>query len=305
MRRNRYLVIAAVAVVVVVAVAVAVLLTRDPRMVTVANGEIVLCTEGEVISDTTEELQVPASDVGEYGVTTRVTTCDYHAQLASLYAEAQDALRAGDAEEARKALAEVVKIDPTYRKAASQLEDIESGRTPKPDDAPASPGDAPGGNGDGDSDPGDGDPADTPSDPVDDDGSDVPQGPVLDLMRYVPDTLTGFVAQGLLADPFVLTRQYLPENQEDITALVIVAEQFKDNAGAQAELDRTIKTTYPDAASAFDVAGNAAYFGTRGSVAIVAFADGAVLVAIEGASGSDDASGLKATLSDVAEELMK
>ena len=71
------------------------------RQVTVRTGEIVLCTEGEVVSDTTESIEVPADEVKDYGVTTRGDTCDLHAKLAALYETAQQAIADGDLEAAQ------------------------------------------------------------------------------------------------------------------------------------------------------------------------------------------------------------
>lgn len=252
------------------------------KMVTVRDGEIVLCTEGEVVSDTTEELEVPAKEVGEYEVTTRVITCDLHTKLAALYDEARAALEKGDTESARKALADLVALDPTYRDAGQQLASIDKGVKP-----PADPGDDTG----------------TPTTPGNTPGDDAPTGPVLNLIDYTPDRVTGFVGQGLIADPFVLTRDYLPESPGDIDKLVIVAEQFKDAAAAKAELQNAVKANYAQGAAQVNVGSLSGYFGYRGSTGAIAFVDGAILVVVEAAAYSGSASAFKTTLTSVAEEI--
>lgn len=256
------------------------------KMVTVKTGEIVLCTYGEVVSDTTTEKQVPANEVGKYGVKTRIETCDLHKKLEALYRQAQDAITAGDLASAGAKLKEIVALDPTYRKAGQQLADIDAGKKPAVDSGSSTPGGST-----------------TPTGGAGTPGEDEPTGPVLNLAKYVPDTLEGFVGQGLVADPFALTREYLPTGSSGPRHLVIVAEQFKDAAGARAELDASIKTTYPDSVATVSIGGKDAYFGVRKSVAVVAIVDGSVLVVAEGSTSGDDAASLKNALVNVAQQI--
>lgn len=257
------------------------------KMVTVTTGEIVLCTEGELVSDTTESREVRADEVGDYGVTTEVVTCDFHAKLASLYAQAQDAIVAGDLDAASRALAEIVATDPLYRRAGSQLTDITAGRTPIPDGAVP--------------------PAGGSTTTVPDSerpGEESPTGPILNLARYVPDTLPGFVGQGLIADPLTLTRDYLPSSAGAATRLVIVVEQFQDADAAKAELSAVIKPAYSGGAQNLDVAGKAGYYGQASVVSVVAFTDGGLLVVLEMATEGAPAT-LKTQLIELAREVAK
>ncbi len=251
------------------------------KMVTVRTGEIVLCTEGEIVSDTTEEIEVPAEEVGEYSVVTKVETCDLHAKLAKLYAEAQAAIRGGDLEAARSSLTEILKLDAAYRKAKTQLADIEAGKTPGADSPstgqPADPGQDPG----------------TP-------GEEDPAGPILTLASFTPDSVAGLVGQGLIADPFTLTRDYLPATPGTLLKAVIVAEQFKDATAAKRELDRVIKPSYPTGSSQTTTAGRSVYYGVNGKVSAAAFVDGAVLVVVEGAATGASGSSIKAKVLEVA-----
>jgi len=277
----------AVALVAVVAAGVAayfLLPGLTQEMVTVRSGEIVLCTEGEVVSDTTTSLEVPADEVKDHGVTTRVITCELHAKLAALYATAQAAIAEGDLETAKSALAEIVELDPLYRRASSQLQEIEDGETPDAD------------TGTTDNDPGE------PVDPGEEPGTENPVGPIVNLTVYTPDTLPGFVGQGLIVDPLALTRDYLPSEPGPASKLVIVVEQFQSAESARAELEATIKPSYPDEPADVTV-GDGGYYGANRSVAVVAFTDGALLVVVEIASSEGDASGLKSTVIDLAEEI--
>lgn len=251
------------------------------KKVTVRTGEIVLCTEGEVVSDTTREIEVPAEEVGEYSVVTKVETCDLHAKLAKLYADAQAAIRAGDLEAARSSLTEVLKLDATYRKAGTQLADIDAGKKPGADSTnagqPSDPGQDPG----------------TP-------GEDDPAGPVLTLASFTPDSVAGLVGQGLIADPFTLTRDYLPATPGTLLKAVIVAEQFRDATAAKRELDQVIKPSYPAGASQTTTGGRSVYYGANGKVAAAAFVDGAVLVVVEGAATGASGSSIKSKVLEVA-----
>lgn len=270
----------------VLLVGVASLVGCKAKMVTVTTGEIVLCTEGELVSDTTESKEVRADEVGDYGVTTEVVTCDFHAKLASLYTQAQDAIAAGDLDAASRALAEIVATDPLYRRAGSQLTDITAGRTPIPDGA------APAGGG-------------TTTVPDSErPGEESPTGPILNLAHYVPDALPGFVGQGLIADPLTLTRDYLPSSAGAATRLVIVVEQFQDADAAKAELDAVIKPAYSGGASSLDVSGKAGYYGQASTVSVVAFTDGGLLVVLEMATEGAPAA-LKTQLVELAREVAK
>lgn len=273
--------------VVVALVASASLVGCKAKMVTVTTGEVVLCTEGELVSDTTEEIEVRADEVGEYGVKTSVVTCDLHTKIAALYAQAQEAIAAGDFEAAGRALAEVVAADPLYRRAGSQLSDINSGRKPVGDGVAAPPT---GGS--------------TTVPDSERPGDETPTGPVVNLARYVPDTLAGFVGQGLIADPLTLTRDYLPTGGGAATKLVIVVEQFQSADMAKAELSSVIKPAYSGGGQSIDVSGKAGYYGEASSVAAVAFTDGALLVVVEMAT-SGDQSGIKTTVINTAREVAK
>ncbi len=251
------------------------------QMVTVRTGEIVMCTEGEIVSDTTEEISVPADEVGKYSVRTRSETCDLHEKLAKLYQDAQDAIAAGDTAAATAALTEVLKLSVTYRKAGTQLAEIKAGKKPSPDGAqPAAPGND-------DQNPG------TP-------GDDVPTGPVLSLLSYTPDSVAGLVGQGLITDPFTLTRDYLPSTPGSMLKTVIVAEQFKDVAAAKAELNNVIKSSYAKQSATLTAGGRSVYYGVSGKVAAVAFVQGSVLVVVEGASTSDNGADVKSKIVEVA-----
>lgn len=245
------------------------------QMVTVETGEIVMCTYGEIVSDTTEELDVPADEVAEHGVTTTVVTCELHQKLEALYETAEKALAEGDIETAEKALAEIAAADSTYRDAASRLAALRSGDTAAAGGAAAggttsggSSGGTAGGTGGGT----------TPSTPGDDAG---PVGPIANLTTYIPDRLPGFVGQRIYSDPFVLFRDYLPESPGTMVQLAVEVEQFKDNAMARENLDDNVRTRYNSDAQDLKVGSLDAYFGTRPNFAGLAFTDGPVFVVLE------------------------
>lgn len=268
--------------------------------VVVQDGEVVMCTYGEIVSDTTEEIEVSPKDVGDYGVKTSTIKCDLHTKLESLYADAQKAIEAGDLKAARTSLTEVLSLDPTYRKARSQLTDIEAGKKPATDSGTASSG-TPGSNTGGTT------PGTTPPPPAGGNsstpGEDDPTGPAMNLTVYTPDRISGFVGQLPMVDAFVLTRDYLPVVPGKITKLVIVAEQFKDKEMAQARLDQTIKSSYPSNGANVQIDGRTGYFGARDSISAVAFIDGAVLIVIEAGSTAGDGAAFKTTVMNVAQEI--
>ncbi len=262
------------------------------QMVTVQTGEIVLCTNGEIVSDTTEEIEVPADEVGQHGVTTTVITCELHEKLASLYAAAEKALADGDMEAAERALAEITREDPGYRDSARLLADVRGGTaaagggaaggTDPGGTAPGtSEGSAPGGTAPGGSSPG----GSTPSTPDDD---DTPVGPIANLTGYIPDRLPGFVGQRIYSDPFVLFRDYLPESPGKIVQLAVEVEQFKDAAMAEGYLDSRARTRYSSNGQDLKIGSLDAYFGTRPDLAGLAMTDGAVLVVLEVYTTSDN-----------------
>jgi hypothetical protein len=255
------------------------------RTVTVRSGEVVICTAGEILEDNTEELDVRADDVAKYSVTTKVITCDRHASLASIYAEAQRLLDAGDVKGAREKLASIVDRDQAYGNAKQQLADIDAGKKPTLGTAP----------------PADETP-DTPTSP-DTPGDAEVVGPIATLINYVPDALNGYSAQEIIVDPVILTRFYLPVSKA-ADQLVISAEQTVDATTAKAAVDEA-KGSYPLNAATIDLGGTKAYFGTQGGFAFVGFAQGAVFVSVELHAAKGDGKTLKNVVVAVATAVAK
>lgn len=258
--------------------------TGCAKKVTVQDGTVVMCTAGHVISDDTKEIEVRASDVSEYGVTTKTDTCAKHVALAKVMAEAKKALDAGDLATAKTKLEQVLADDPGNADAAALLAKADGSKAPaKPSGSPAKP-------------------SDTPAKGTDE--PETPTGPVMTLAPFVPDNLDGFVAQGLTADPFVLTRMYLPVDGP-MQSLTIVAEQFKTPKLAQTALEQQVKAAYPSGASNATVGGKTVYFGANGAVAAVAFVSDGILVVAEGAADSGKGADIKAALIDVAKQIAR
>lgn len=230
------------------------------RKVTVTTGEIVLCTAGEIIEDNTEQIEVPEDEAADYAVTTKVVTCSEHSDLGTLYDEAQQAIVEGDLITARARLATVVNRDPAYRNAKKQLDEIDSGATPTPDT--------------GDDDPGGG--SESPETPG---GTETPEGPVVNLARWVPDVIEGYVAQGIVADVASLSRQYLPESDK-ADQLMIAVDQTVDAQTASAAA-AAIGGQYPEVSDTITVGTYTVTVGANGPYAAAAFADGPLLVVVE------------------------
>ena len=251
------------AVVLVVALAVAgVSAAGCQRKVEVKSGTITMCTAGEVISNDVKTVKVPANKAGAYRVRTVVVTCDKHAKLATIYAEAQTALAAGDTKLAATKLAAVLAIDPAYRGAKAQADSIKKGAKTVPDTTPAPSPVTTG--------------TPVPPKPGDEPGSNAA------LSKWAPDTVTGFTAQKLLADALSISREYLPSGTSPASGLVIVAEQFRTAADAKSALGHQVKEPYSKDPATIKVKGRDAYFGTDGKrFAVVGFTDGAVMVALE------------------------
>ena len=229
------------------------------REVTVTTGEIVLCTAGEIIEDNTEQIEVPEDEAADYAVTTRVITCEQHSDLSTLYDEAQQAIADGDLTTARERLATVVMRDPTYRKAQQQLDEIDGGATPEPDTGDDADTDTP----------------ETPDDP----GTGQPEGPVVNLAKWVPDSIEGYVGQGIIADVASLSRQYLPQSSK-ADQLVIAVDQMVD-AETAAAAAAAIGTQYPEVTDSITVGSYPVTVGANGAYAAAAFSDGPLLVVVE------------------------
>lgn len=237
--------------------------------VSVKTGERVMCTFGEEISSTVKTLRVDSSEAGKYSVRTRTVTCDKHAQLQKLYSEAQTALGTQDFTTAKAKLAEVVKLDATYKLASKQLDELENGGEPDPDETGGSPEE----------------PAAT--DPGD---QEKPEGPVASLLVYTPDSLSGFRAQKVGSDAFSVSRQYVPTAGGAISLLTIVAEQHRSAQAASAWLATYVKGPYSKSSSTVQVGGHSAYLATDGRrFAIIAWTNGQVVVAIEADAGANPA----------------
>jgi hypothetical protein len=241
------------------------------RKVTVLTGEIVLCTAGEVLEDNTEEIEVAANAVADYGVTTKVITCDEHGDLSALYAAAQKAIAEGDLVTARERLRTIVASDPTYRRASEQLDEIAAGNRPAVDSGSADAGS--GGTG------GTGGSGGTGSTEPTESVAEEPVGPVVSLTRYVPDVIEGYVAQGIIADLAFLSRQYLP-TAKTADQLIIEVEQHV-NADQAVEQQAAIIAGYPENTASKTISGKTVMAGVSGQYAVATFIDGPLTVTVE------------------------
>ncbi|MRR13446.1 hypothetical protein EG835_13555, partial [bacterium] len=248
-----------IVLVLALAFALATSLAGCERKVKIRTGEIVICTAGEILEDNTEEVEVKESELAEYGVTTTVVTCDVHGGLGSLYDEAQAALAEGDLETAKARLETIVTTDPTYRKAKEQLDAIAAGQKPTPDTNTGS--------------------ADNGGEPTTPPADEEPTGPVASLITYVPDTINGYVAQGIIADMASLNRQYVPTGG-GADQLMIEVEQRVDAKQAESAVS-SILSDYPDAQQEKSIGGMTVKAGVRGQFAVAVFSDGALTVIVE------------------------
>ncbi|MHB1323268.1 MAG: hypothetical protein ACYC6J_07285 [Coriobacteriia bacterium] len=265
-----------VVLVLTLGLAMALSLTACQRTVKVLTGEIVICTAGEIVEDDTREVEVPEDEVEQYGVTTTVITCDDHTDLGTLYGQAQEAIGIGDLVVARERLTTIVQRDPGYRNARQQLDAIGAGNRPQPDTGDQAAGGGTGGT----------QPAQPPAaDPV---------GPIVSLTKFVPDSIAGYVAQGILADVASLSRQYLPI-ADKVDQLVIEVEQ-RVSADAAVAAQKNIISAYSTSRGTRTVGGRTVMVGSYGNYAAAVFTDGALTVTVElhgsGTAGSsliDDA----------------
>ncbi len=238
--------------------------TGCQRKVEVQSGTRTVCTSGEVISDNVTTIKVPANKAGAYRVNTVVVTCDKHAKAPTLYAEAQTALAAGDTKLAASKLAQVLALDPTYRKAKEQAASIAKGGKPAPDTTPAPSAPT------------------TVTTPITPPKPGEDPGTVGALGKWTPDTITGFAAGKVLSDALTVSREYVPTGSSPTKGLVIVAEQFRTAADAKRGVEQQVKRTHGKDAATLSVNGHDAYFGTDGRrFAAIGFTDGAVMVALE------------------------
>jgi hypothetical protein len=251
------------------------------RTVKVQSGERVVCTYGETVSSTVKTIEVPASKAAIYKVTTKTVVCARHKALEELYAAAQKAIADGDLTAARAKLAGVLAVEADYRKAAEQAAAIDAGKKPVPDTSTGAPGGTPGGTTGG--------------------GTGVPEGPVASLAIWVPDTISGYKADPVIADATALTRDYVPTGTSGFVSFVVVAEQFGDAAAAKAAAERTIAKQYPASRSTATADGRTLLFGATGPrFAAVAWSEDAILIVIEGYAKSGNAPTLKSELQSIA-----
>lgn len=257
--------------------------TGCQRKVEVQSGTRTVCTAGEVISDDVKTIKVPANKASAYRVRTVTVTCDKHKQLPILYADAQTALAAGDTKLAATKLAQVIALDPTYRKAKEQSDSIAKGGKPAPDTTPAPNVVTP--------------PPVTPPKPGE------ATATVGALGRWAPDTISGFAAAKALSDALTVSREYTPTGSSPAVSAVIVAEQFRTAADAQKGLAVQVKQRYPKDAATFKLKGRDTYFGTDGKrFAALGFTDGSVMVAI-GVTATKDPKDLRALAEQIVAQL--
>lgn len=269
----------------IAALAGALALVGCAQLVRVETGTIVTCTYGEITTDTVHVIEVPADQAANYTVTRETTTCPLHLKAEALYAEAQAAILSADLEAAKAKLAEIVALDATFRRARSELDAINAGKTPVPDTGSTTPSTGTTGTAGGDK---------------------LPLGPVANLANYVPDSVAGYTGQPVNADVFTLAREYAPPANSPADYLVIVVEQYKDAKAAQADVVAAIVPRYGFGVSKVNVAGREMRFGTDGSrFATLEWNDGGILVVIEASSAARKPVDLKSTLVTLAGGLVK
>jgi len=268
------------------------LLAGCNRTVRVETGERIVCTYGEVVTDTIRTVEVPSDQAAKYKVVRETITCDRHKRLEALYGEAQAAIIAGDLKTARTKLAEIVTTEPTFKNAQQQLDAIDEGKTPTVDTSVS----ATSGSG----------ATKTPAPGSTPSQGQQPVGPVATLSTWVPDTLPGYTSTPIIADVYTLTRQYLPAKSDPTDALVVVVEQYKDAAAAKAAISNDLGASYPTDSSVITVSGRSVYFGTDGHrFAIAAWNENGVIVAVEGSSKTGNPAALKAHLTSLVTAIVK
>ena len=279
--------------IIIALLAAGVLIAGCSRTVRVETGERIMCTYGEVVTDTVRTIEVPADKAAGYKVVTATVTCDRHKRLETLYADAQAAIVAGDLGTARAKLAEVVTVEPLFKNARQQLDTIDAGGRPAPDASASKPS-------------GSSSPAASATSTAKPATGQEPVGPVASLSSWVPDSLPGYTATPIVADVYTLTREYLPVAGAPTSALVAVVEHYKDSAAAKRAIRNDLGRSYSTGGTTLTIKGRSVYFGTDGQRrAIVAWNEGGVVVAIEGAVRTGPPSSLKSHLSGLVGAIVK
>jgi hypothetical protein len=264
---------------VVAALLGATLLSGCARTVRVETGERITCTYGEIVSSSVKVIEVSADKAGSYKVVDKTVTCDKHARLETLYAEAQASILASDLAAARAKLAEIVAADAAFRRAKTQLDAIDSGTKP--------PADSGSGGGKGT------------------DGKE-PVGPIANLASLVPDTLPGYTAAPIVSDVFNLAREYVPAATSPTDYLMVAVEQYRDAKSATAAITRVIAPGYGHDVSTVQIGGTSVRFGSDGKrFATVAWAQNGIMVAIEASSRSRKPADLKNHLISLASKIVQ
>lgn len=254
------------------------------KKIEVQTGTRTVCTYGESISQDVRTIKVPADKAGDYRVITVTKTCDRHRKLEALYGAAQLDLAKNDLAAAKSKLTQVVAGDPNFSHARSQLDQLNAGKKPAVDTGK----------------PGGSKPA--TSTPVP--GGTNPSGPIEALLKWAPDSVSGFTASKPVLDAVSLSRQYEPGSSSSVVSMVIAAEQFRNPSAASTSFGSQVKGRYPRNASTLSVNGHAVYFGTDGRrFAVLGFTQGAVLVVVEMAGEQGGQAGLKDDLIRIAKQL--
>lgn len=252
------------------------------RTVDVQTGTRTVDAQGNVISENIRTLKVPADKAGEYRVVTIVQRDASSDSIAALYAQAQKDIASGETTSALKKLEQVLSLTKDYRQAKNQRDAIKQGKkvTPDTDKPPSGSKTAT---------------ATSPGQQAQTAGS---------LLRWTPDSMTGFTAGKPLVDSLTCTRDYKPNSGSAAQSMVIVAEQFRTADEAKAALKSQVKQRYPKDADSASVHGHDTYFGTDGKrFAVMAFASGSVMVAVEVSPDSGSPSAMKSLLTSAVKQL--
>jgi hypothetical protein len=267
--------------------------------VTVETGNRVVCTYGETISEQVHSAKVPPDEAGRLGVKTVTKICDRHAKAERLYAQAQAALVKGNVKTAQAALTKVVEIDSGFRLAQTQLDTIVAGKKPAADGNTSTTTNGGTGTGSNSS----GNPPSSKPAPSTPGDKGKPVGPIASLTGWTPATLSGYSAQKLIADPLVLSRQYVPSATGSRGALVIVAEQVGNANAAKSRLSQEM-ARYSKDDKTTTINGRSVRLGTDGeSFAALGILDGPVIVILEMDASTGSPTALLPQLTEIAKQL--
>ncbi len=297
----------------------------DQEKVKVRTGTRVVCEYGELLEDNTRLVTVPKAKAEKYKIRTVRKLCLKHRRAENLYKQAEKALSNGDSGKAQEAFKKIMELDPKFRDTKKRLASLNEsivkqetagstsaseveGQSTQVKPAPSvgslassiTEGQAPGTSQSGVDIPNTGDGNSYT-------GEAGTSATNVDLVLFVPGTLTGYLTGSLSKSDTYASRDYSPQGakQQLVEFLLITVHKLDSKDEAKLFIDRVSRRAfYANAQEPILREDRKAYFGTdETTYANLSWYDGNLVYEVQMQSATNSPSDLYNEIIEVGRQI--